>query len=127
VGHRGARISGGQRQRLSLARALLADPPVLVLDEPTAHLDPDSRDAVSSTVLDASRGRSVVLVTHDLATLAQMDEILVLDGGRTVQRGTHQELLGRPGLYREMWEMDRPAEGAHRWRGMFDPGVSDEV
>jgi ABC-type multidrug transport system fused ATPase/permease subunit len=99
-------MSGGQRQRLALARALLADPQVLVLDEPTAHLDPDARAAVTATVLDLTRARTTVLVTHDLTALAEMDEILVLEAGRVVQRGTHERLLARPGRYRQMWEVD---------------------
>jgi thiol reductant ABC exporter CydC subunit len=109
VGQRGARMSGGQRQRLALARALLADPPVLVLDEPTAHLDPESRAALLDTLLTATRGRTTLVVTHDLAALAVMDEILVLDGGRVVQRGTHAELVARSGAYRQMWELDAVA------------------
>jgi ATP-binding cassette, subfamily C, bacterial CydC len=121
VGHRGARISGGERQRLALARALLADPQVLVLDEPTAHLDPAARAAVTRTILTATRGRTTVLVTHDLSALAQMDEIVVLDAGRAVQRGAHEELLGRPGLYRQMWEVDRPAEDEHHRRAEVTP------
>jgi ABC-type multidrug transport system fused ATPase/permease subunit len=108
VGQRGSRMSGGQRQRLALARALLADPRVLVLDEPTGHLDPESREAVMATILTATAGRSTVLVTHDLAALPEMDEVVVLDAGRVVQRGTHEELLAAPGRYREMWDLDRP-------------------
>ncbi|MDQ1631812.1 MAG: ATP-binding cassette, subfamily bacterial CydC, partial [Frankiaceae bacterium] len=106
VGSRGARMSGGERQRLALARALLADPPILVLDEPTAHLDEDARAAVTASLLRATRGRSTVLITHDLAALAEVDEILVLDAGRIVQRGTHQALFARPGPYRQMCDFD---------------------
>jgi ATP-binding cassette, subfamily C, bacterial CydC len=102
VGHRGSRMSGGERQRLALARALLADPAVLVLDEPTAHLDPDARAMVMSAILAATRGRTLVLVTHDRTALAEMDEVVVLDAGRVVQRGTDAELRCRPGLYRQM-------------------------
>jgi ATP-binding cassette subfamily C protein CydC len=107
VGQRGSRMSGGQRQRLALARALLADPRVLVLDEPTAHLDPDARAAIMATILATTAGRTTVLLTHDLAALPEMDEVVVLDAGRVAQRGTHEELLAEPGCYREMWELDR--------------------
>ncbi|MEC4017542.1 thiol reductant ABC exporter subunit CydC [Streptomyces sp. H27-D2] len=97
LGESGASMSGGQRQRLLLARALLADPPVLLLDEPTEGLDPDSADEVLADLLDATRGRTTLLVTHRPAGLAAADEVIVLDGGRVVQRGTHSELLSRPG------------------------------
>jgi ATP-binding cassette, subfamily C, bacterial CydC len=106
VGHRGSRMSGGERQRLALARALLADPAVLVLDEPTAHLDPDARAMVMSAILAATRGRTLVLVTHDRTALAEMDEVVVLDAGRVVQRGTDAQLRCRPGLYRQMSALD---------------------
>src|SRR5690606_39492874 len=87
VGAHGARLSGGMRQRLALARALLASPRILVLDEPTTHLDPDTRDAVLDDLLAASEGCSTVLITHDLARLERMDEIYVIVDGRVVQRG----------------------------------------
>jgi ATP-binding cassette subfamily C protein CydC len=88
------------RQRLAVARGLLADPAVLVLDEPTAHLDPDTRDAVLDDVLDATRGRTLLLVTHDLSHLDRLDEIAVVVGGRVVQRGPHAALLAVDGWYR---------------------------
>jgi ABC-type multidrug transport system fused ATPase/permease subunit len=102
VGTRGAALSGGQRQRLALARALLADPPVLVLDEPTAHLDQANRRAVMTDVLAATQGRTTLLITHDLDYLDQVDEIVVLDHGKVVERGTHAELLKAHGLYFRM-------------------------
>ena len=100
VGPQGARLSGGMRGRLALARALLADPEVLVLDEPTTHLDPDTRDAVLDDILAATAGRTVLLVTHDLSRLDRFDEVAVVVGGRVVQRGPHTELLAADGWYR---------------------------
>ena len=88
------------RGRLALARALLADPEVLVLDEPTTHLDPDTRDAVLDDILAATAGRTVLLVTHDLSRLDRFDEVAVVVGGRVVQRGPHAELLAVDGWYR---------------------------
>jgi ATP-binding cassette, subfamily C, bacterial CydC len=107
VGAHGTAISGGQRQRLALARALLADPPLMILDEPTAHLDPDSRRALTSDILTVTRGRATLLITHDLDGLDQVDEIVVLDRGRVAARGTHAELLRSGGLYRQMWRRGR--------------------
>ncbi|GAA4057191.1 thiol reductant ABC exporter subunit CydC [Actinomadura miaoliensis] len=103
VGVHGARLSGGERQRLALARALLADPALLVLDEPTAHLDPAARAALTADLLRVTRGRTTLLITHDLTGLDAVDEIAVLDRGRIVQRGTHRDLVRRDGLYRRMW------------------------
>lgn len=94
VGSDGGRLSGGQRRRLLLARALLAAPPVLLLDEPTEGLDADAADAVLADVLDSTRGRSLILVTHRLQGLEAMDEILVMAHGRIVRRGTPRTVLG---------------------------------
>ena len=87
VGERGTTLSGGQRQRLALARALLADFPVLVLDEPAEHLDLATADALTADLLAATEGRTTVLITHRLTGLDAVDEVLVLDRGRVVQRG----------------------------------------
>ncbi|GAB3958378.1 hypothetical protein GCM10029978_003180 [Actinoallomurus acanthiterrae] len=99
------RLSGGQRQRLLLARALLADPPVLVLDEPTEGLDLATADRLVTALL--AERRTVVLVTHRLAPLAAADEVIVLDRGRIVQRGAHRDLVERRGPYRDLWEAER--------------------
>jgi thiol reductant ABC exporter CydC subunit len=104
VGAHGAAISGGERQRLALARALLADPALLILDEPTASLEPDARRSLAADLLDVTAGRGTLLITHELDGLDQVDEIVVLDAGRVVQRGTHGELLKTGGLYRWMWD-----------------------
>ncbi|CAL9439389.1 Putative multidrug export ATP-binding_permease protein [Nocardiopsis dassonvillei] len=102
VGTHGLGLSGGMVQRLALARALLAAPRVLVLDEPTAHLDPDTRDAVVDDLLAAAEGYSTLLITHDLTGLDRVDRIVVVRDGRVVQSGTHTELLAREGWYRDV-------------------------
>ncbi|MFJ8617740.1 thiol reductant ABC exporter subunit CydD [Streptomyces clavifer] len=107
VGEHGARLSGGQRQRLALARALLADFPVLVLDEPAEHLDLATADALTADLLAATRGRATVLITHRLAGLDAVDEILVLDGGRVVQQGPYAALAAQDGPLRRMLEREQ--------------------
>ncbi|MEV7414347.1 thiol reductant ABC exporter subunit CydD [Streptomyces sp. NPDC089919] len=110
VGEHGERISGGQRQRLALARALLADFPVLVLDEPAEHLDLATADALTEDLLAATEGRTTVLITHRLAGLEAVDEVLVLAAGRVVQRGAYAELAEAPGPLRAMLERERHAD-----------------
>ncbi|GHF04307.1 thiol reductant ABC exporter subunit CydD [Streptomyces griseoluteus] len=110
VGEHGARLSGGQRQRLALARALLADFPVLVLDEPAEHLDLPTADALTDDLLAATEGRTTLLITHRLAGLAAVDEVLVLDAGRVVQRGPYAELLAVEGPLAAMARREAEAE-----------------
>uniref|UniRef100_UPI00103091B5 ATP-binding cassette domain-containing protein n=1 Tax=Streptomyces otsuchiensis TaxID=2681388 RepID=UPI00103091B5 len=121
VGEDGARLSGGQRQRLALARALLADFPVLILDEPAEHLDAPTADALTADLLAATEGRTTLLITHRLAGLEAVDEVLVLDAGRVVQRGSHAELAGADGPFRRMLRLGEadgvPGDGpAHHAR-----------
>ena len=97
-------MSGGERQRLALARAILADPAVLILDEPTAHLDPESRAALTADLLSLTAGRTTLLITHELEGLDQVDEIVVLDHGKVAQRGTHEQLMRSGGPYRKLQE-----------------------
>ncbi|WP_327354885.1 thiol reductant ABC exporter subunit CydD [Streptomyces sp. NBC_01304] len=110
VGEHGARISGGQRQRLALARALLADFPVLVLDEPAEHLDLATADALTADLLAATEGRTTLLITHRMAGLESVDEVIVLGAGKVVQRGTYAELAAREGALRDMVEREREAD-----------------
>ncbi|MBD0840999.1 thiol reductant ABC exporter subunit CydD [Streptomyces sp. TRM68416] len=110
VGEHGARLSGGQRQRLALARALLADFPVLVLDEPAEHLDLPTADALTADLLAATEGRTTLLITHRLAGLEAVDEVVVLDEGRVVQRGGYAELAAVEGLLRAMVEREEEVD-----------------
>ena len=107
VGSLGAAVSGGERQRLSLARALLADPPILLLDEPTEGLDPEAEAALSADLLAATQGRTTLVVTHRLDGLGDLDEVIVLVRGIVAQRGTHAELAARDGWYRQAWRQQR--------------------
>ncbi len=112
VGEHGARLSGGQRQRLALARALLADFPVLVLDEPAEHLDLATADALTADLLAATEGRTTVLITHRLAGVEAVDEVLVLDAGRVAQRGPYAELAAEDGPLRRMLERENETVAA---------------
>ncbi len=103
TGPLGRRLSGGQRQRVAVARALLADFPILVLDEPGEHLDPPAADALTADLLALTEGRSTLLITHRLTGLEQVDEIIVLDEGRVVERGTHSDLVLAGGYYAGLW------------------------
>jgi ATP-binding cassette subfamily B protein len=104
VGERGGRLSGGQRQRIAIARAMLRDPAILILDEATSALDAATEAAINLTLEHIGRGRTVIAVTHRLATVEPADRIFVLDHGRLVERGRHQELLAAPGVYAQLWE-----------------------
>ncbi|MGW4367615.1 ABC transporter ATP-binding protein [Nocardia takedensis] len=113
VGEGGAALSGGERQRVSIARALLKDAPIVLLDEATAALDPHSEAVVVRGVHEVTRGKTVIVVAHRLATIAHADQILFVDGGRIVERGTHAELLESGGRYADFWNERSRAAG---WR-----------
>ncbi|MFN2213856.1 MAG: thiol reductant ABC exporter subunit CydD [Anaerolineales bacterium] len=109
IGEGGARLSAGERQRLAIARALLKDAPVLILDEPTAHLDPLTGRKLVESLFENYQDRSILWITHRLAGMEAMDEILVIDSGQIVERGQHQDLLDRGGLYLHMWNLQHQA------------------
>jgi subfamily B ATP-binding cassette protein MsbA len=110
LGERGTRLSGGQRQRIAIARALLRDPPILILDEATSALDTESERLVQQAIERLMRERTVLVIAHRLATVRYADEIVVLDAGRIVQRGSHEELLRAGGLYRRLYDLQFRSE-----------------
>ncbi|WP_375762006.1 ABC transporter ATP-binding protein [Bradyrhizobium sp. B025] len=103
VGERGDTLSGGQRQRIAIARAIIRNPSVLLLDEATSALDQTTEAAINRTLLKVAKGRTMIWSTHRLTSVVEMDEIIVISGGRAIERGSHAELLARNGTYRKLW------------------------
>lgn len=111
VGEGGGTLSGGEKQRISIARAMLKDAPVIILDEATASVDPENEHLIQEAISSLTHGKTIITIAHRLATIEQADQILVVDDGRIVQRGTHEELIHQPGKYREFIQIREQAEG----------------
>ena len=103
MGERGLKLSGGEKQRVAIARTLLKDPPLLILDEATSALDSRTEGEILDTLRDVGRGRTTIVIAHRLSTVVDADRIVVLEAGQVRESGTHAELLRRGGLYAEMW------------------------
>jgi ATP-binding cassette subfamily B protein len=112
VGERGLKLSGGEKQRVAIARTILKGPPILVLDEATSALDSHTEKEIQDALDRVSKNRTTLVIAHRLSTIVAADEIIVLDQGAIVERGTHQQLLTRGGLYASMWNRQREAEAA---------------
>jgi len=113
VGERGLKLSGGEKQRVAIARTLLKDPPILILDEATSALDSRTEAEIQETLRDVARRRTSLVIAHRLSTIVDADQIIVLDKGQVAERGTHAQLLRKNGLYAEMWtrqQSEREAE-----------------
>ena len=112
VGERGLKLSGGEKQRVAIARTILKAPPILILDEATSALDSHTEKEIQDALDMVSKNRTTLVIAHRLSTIVSADNILVLDGGRLVEQGTHAELMGNNGLYASLWNRQRQAEKA---------------
>lgn len=109
----GSSLSGGEKQRISIARAMLKDAPIIILDEATASIDPENEHLIQQAISELVQGKTIVTIAHRLATIENADQILVIDDGRLSQVGTHTELMEKPGIYQNFIQIRERAEGWH--------------
>jgi ATP-binding cassette subfamily B protein len=129
VGERGLKLSGGEKQRVAIARTILKNPPILLLDEATSALDTHTEREIQSALREVSRNRTTLVIAHRLSTVIDADQILVLDQGCIVERGRHEELLALNGAYAAMWNRQREAAEARARlnEAEADPAVNPEI
>jgi ATP-binding cassette, subfamily B, heavy metal transporter len=120
VGERGLKLSGGEKQRVAIARTVLKAPPILVLDEATSALDSHTEHEIQGALERVAQNRTSLVIAHRLSTIVAADEIIVLDQGKIAERGTHAELLASGGLYASMWNRQREAEAAREKLAQID-------
>lgn len=111
IGEGGSTLSGGEKQRISIARAMLKNAPIIILDEATASIDPENEHLIQAAITELTRGKTLITIAHRLATVENADQILVVDKGTIAQQGTHQELLAQDGVYRRFIAIRQNAEG----------------
>jgi len=114
VGERGTRFSAGERQRIAIARAILKDPEILILDEATSSVDPQTEHLIQEGLEELLRGRTAIIIAHRLATIRMVDRVVVVHAGRIVQQGTHDELVAQDGYYSRLYKMQYLAQEASR-------------
>lgn len=113
VGEGGSTLSGGEKQRISIARAILKNAPVIILDEATASIDPENEHLIQDAISELTRGKTIITIAHRLATVRNADQILVVDDGRIAEAGTHEELIRQDGIYKRFTQIREKAEGWH--------------
>ncbi len=110
IGEGGGTLSGGEKQRISIARAMLKNAPIIILDEATASIDPENEHLIQNAIAELTKGKTIITIAHRLATIENADQILVVDNGRIVQKGRHTELMAQEGMYRRFINIRRKAE-----------------
>lgn len=111
IGEGGSSLSGGEKQRISIARAILKDAPIVILDEATASIDPENERDIQLAIEELTRGKTRIVIAHRLATIQNADQILVIDGGKIAQQGSHDELIKEPGIYQHFWNIRQKSAG----------------